>query len=152
MVTEFGTYTQCGHLIEDMHDVECPTCKRLSEPTLQQLLDAWGAARVRRLAEQKKVDELEDKEKKLKAQVIAAIKTSKLTSAKGQKYGANYKEKHIPTAGNWAEIYKWIAANDAFDILHKRLTEKAIEARWEEGVEIPGVVKFPVEDITMFTV
>lgn len=120
--------------------------------TLQELMDAWGTARVARLAEQKKVDALEDKEKKLKAKLIAAMKEAKMTSGKGQKYGANYTSKDMPTAGDWPKIYAWIAANDAFDILHKRLTTTAIEARWEDGVEIPGIVKLPVDEINMTTV
>lgn len=120
--------------------------------TLQELVDAWGTARIARLAEQKKVDTLEDKEKKLKAKVIAAVKEAKLSSVKGLKYGANYTSKDLPTAGDWSKVYAWIKENDAFDILHKRLTTTAIEARWEDGVEIPGIVKLPVDEINMTTV
>lgn len=125
---------------------------KVSDPTLQQLIDAWGTARVTRLAEQKIVDRLEETEKKLKAQVIAKMKTAKVTSLGGQKYGANFKSKDKPTTGDWQKLYTYIKEHDAFDLLQKRLTETAVEARWEEGEEIPGIVKFPVEDITMFTV
>lgn len=122
------------------------------ELTLQQPIDNWGAARIARLAQQKVVDALEVEEKKLKAKVIQAMIDAKQTSTGGQRYGANYSRKEKPTAGDWSKIYKWIAENDAFDLLQKRLTEKAVEARWEDGIEIPGVVKFPVDDVTMFTV
>ncbi len=122
------------------------------EETLQQLIDAWGAARIQRLAEQKKVDLIEDKEKKLKAKVIAAMIAAKQTSTGAQKYGANYSRKEKPVAKDWAKIYTWIAQNDAFDLLQKRLTETAVQARWDDKVEIPGIAKFPVDDITMFTV
>lgn len=148
---ELMTYIQCGHEIEDLHDVECPTCRK-SPPTLQQLIDDWGAARIHRLAEAKKVEALEVEEKKLKAKVIAAMIDAKQTSTGGQRYGANYSRKEKPTAGDWSKIYAFIKENDAFDLLQKRLTEKAVELRWEDGITIPGVVKFPVDDITMFTV
>lgn len=120
--------------------------------TLQELIDAWGTARVTRLAEEKKVAKLEEKEKQLKAQVIAKMKAAQATSMGGQKYGANFQKKDKPTAGDWQKLYAYIKENDAFDLLQKRLTETAVTARWEEGEEIPGIVKFPVEDVTMFTV
>jgi hypothetical protein len=123
-----------------------------AEPTLQQLIDNWGAARIARLAQQKVVDALEVSEKKLKAQVIAQMIEAKQTSTGGQKYGANYTRKEKPTTGDWSKLYAYIKENDAFDLLQKRLTETAVAARWEDGIEIPGVVKFPVDDITMFTV
>lgn len=123
------------------------------EPTLQELIDAWGAARVARLAEQKIVDRMEEHEKNLKAVVIAKMKEAKATSMGGLKYGANRDpKKKKPVAGNWQEIYKWIAENDAFDILQKRLTETAVQARLDDGVEIPGIIEIPIDDITMFTV
>lgn len=123
------------------------------EPTLQQLIDDWGAARITRLAEQKVVDRLEEKEKKLKALVIAKMKEAKATSMGGLKYGANRDpNKKKPVAGDWSKIYAWIAENDAFDILQKRLTETAVQARIDDGIEIPGIVEIPIDDITMFTV
>lgn len=124
----------------------------MSEPTLQELIDSWGTARTNRLAEAKKVEALEVTEKKLKALVIAKMMESKQTSTGGQKYGANYSRKEKPTTGDWQKLYAYIKENDAFDLLQKRLTETAVTARWEDGEEIPGIVKFPVDDITMFTV
>lgn len=124
-----------------------------SEMSLQELIDAWGTARTARLAEQKKVDVLEDNEKKLKAQVIAKMKAANATSMGGLKYGANRDpNKTKPVAGNWKDIYSWITANDAFDILQKRLTETAVQARLDEGIEIPGIIQMPIDDVTMFTV
>lgn len=123
------------------------------ETTLQQLIDAWGTARIKRLAEQKVVDKYEEEEKKLKAQVIARMKAAKATSMGGLKYGANRDpNKTKPVAGDWSKIYAWIKENDAFDILQKRLTDTAIQARIEDKIEIPGIIQMPVDDITMFTV
>jgi hypothetical protein len=119
---------------------------------IKTLADFWGMKRIERLAAQKIVDKIEDEEKQLKAQLIQACKEAGISSIGGSKYGANYKTKDKPTVGDWAKLYAFIKENDAFDLLHKRLTEKAVEERWEDNVEIPGVVKFPVDDITMFTV
>lgn len=123
----------------------------MAEPTLQQLIDAWGDARTARLEAQRTVDQLEKGEKELKALVIAGMKFQKMSSCGGQRRGANYKAKQVPTAGDWRKIYDWIKENDAFDILHKRLTDTAIKAREEDGIIIPGIVTIEVDDITMFT-
>jgi hypothetical protein len=138
-----------GPLHEDykMADVEPQR-----EMTLQELIDEWGATRVQRLAEQKKVDRLEETEKKLKALVIAKMVKAKQTSTGAQKYGANYSKKNKPVAGDWSKIYAYIRENNEFDLLQKRLMESAIQARWDDKIEIPGIITFPVEDITMFTV
>jgi hypothetical protein len=37
----------------------------------------------------------------------------------------------------------------AWDIMQKRLTQTAIDLRWEDGVSIPGVEAFPVDDLSI---
>lgn len=123
----------------------------MDKAELSTLIDAWGEARKKRLEAKREMDRLEVEEKKLKAQVIREMSLAKASSHGGQKYGANYSKKDKPTAGNWPKIYAWIKKNDGFDILQRRLTESAIELRREDKIIIPGIVMFPVEDITLFT-
>jgi len=118
---------------------------------LSDLIDVYGLKRAERLAAKHVMDELEVEEKKLKAEVIQAMIKAKATSHGGKKYGVNYKRKDKPTAGDWPKIYEWIAQNDGWDILQKRLTESAVEARREDGIVIPGIVMFQVDDVTIFT-
>lgn len=118
---------------------------------LKDLIEQWGEARRHRLIEKHKVDALEENEKKLKAKIIAAMAADKITSLGATKSGANYSKKNKPTAGNWPKIYAYIRDTGEFDLLQKRLMESAIIARWDDKIEIPGVVPFPVEDITLFT-
>jgi hypothetical protein len=118
---------------------------------LMQLVDQWGAARRKRLSEQHKVDKLEEEEKKLKALVIKAMAEGKVTSVGATHSGANYSKKDKPIASDWQKIYNYIRITNEFDLLQKRLLDSAIISRWEDKLQIPGVVAFPVEDITLFT-
>jgi hypothetical protein len=34
-------------------------------------------------------------------------------------------------------------------LLQKRIGEKAVEERWEDGISVPGVVTFPVDNLTV---
>jgi len=61
------------------------------------------------------------------------------------KEGLIYKEKIIiPTAANWDTIYKWIAKNDAWEFLEKRLTRTFLSKYMEahDGAVPPGVTTF----------
>lgn len=118
---------------------------------LSDLIDAYGAKRQERLLVKQTMDKLEEQEKKLKAQVIQMMITAKASSHGGKKFGVNYKRKDKPTAGDWSKIYAWIKENDGFDILQRRLTESAVEARREDKIIIPGIMMFPVDDVTVFT-
>lgn len=123
----------------------------MDNAALSELIDAYGEARKQRLAKKHEVDALEVIENKLKVQVVKAMIDAKASSHGAKKYGVNYKRKIKPVAGDWSKIYGWIAANDGFDILQKRLTDTAVQARWDDKIIIPGIIEFPVDDITVFT-
>ena len=58
------------------------------------------------------------------------------------KHGTVYQTtKVIPTAADWDMIYKWIAENDGFDMLEKRLKSTFVSAYMEQndGEAPPGV-------------
>lgn len=69
-----------------------------------------------------------------------------LTEVKTKEGRAKLSPKIVPQMakelGGWDAIYKFIKEQDAFDILQKRLHEAGCKARWESGVEIPGVKQF----------
>jgi len=44
-----------------------------------------------------------------------------------------------PVGEDWAAIHKYIVANDAMDLVHKRLTATAVKLRWDDDIEIPGI-------------
>lgn len=52
-----------------------------------------------------------------------------------------------PVAEDWSAIHQFIKDNDAIDLVHRRLTESAVQLRWDDGVTIPGVGDKLVEKI-----
>ena len=108
----------------------------------------WDKARAHRLAEQKKVDELEVVEKRLKKLLMEAISATKAQSIGDKNYVYAVTSKEEPSPENWPKIYQYIQKTGSFDLLYRRLNAAAVKERWEEGVKIPGITKFPVEDIS----
>lgn len=49
----------------------------------------------------------------------------------------------------WHKLHAYIRQYDAFDLLHKRLTEEAASLRLDNDVELPGVILFPVYKLTV---
>jgi len=52
-----------------------------------------------------------------------------------------------PVAEDWSAIHQFIKDNDAIDLVHRRLTESAVQLRWDDGVVIPGVGDKLVEKV-----
>lgn len=104
--------------------------------SIETILSQLASKRRERLTLQEKANKLEQEEKNLQAELDA------LGAAEGQ-YGSYYlrvKAKQVPRAVDWNAFYKYVHDNNAFDMLHKRLTETAIMARVREGEIIPGIV------------
>ena len=45
---------------------------------------------------------------------------------------------------DWAAVYAHIVETKDFSLLEKRIGKAACKERWEQGVDVPGVEKFPV--------
>lgn len=75
-------------------------------------------------------------------QLMAYLDANKQESARTQGEGTFWKEEQItPTAADWDIIYRWIAENNAFDFLEKRLTKSFLAAHMKRhnGAIPPGV-------------
>jgi hypothetical protein len=113
------------------------------------LVDEYATVRDSRLALKRQVDKLEEQEKKLKAQIIASLIASNATAIGGRFMIVTLVAKTKPVAKVWAELYAYIKETDGWDLLQKRLTETAVALRWDEGIIVPGVEKFPVNDLSL---
>lgn len=113
------------------------------------IVDQYAKKREERLLADKVASNLKAEEEKFKGQIIAALIEGNSTTAGGKSAKVNMHKKDKPVAKEWPLLYSYIRANDAFDLLHKRLTEEAFNARKEEGIIIPGVDWFPVYSLTV---
>lgn len=52
--------------------------------------------------------------------------------------------KSKPHVQDWAKFYEYIRESNDFSFLERRVSNKAIQERWDDNVVVPGVEKFPV--------
>ena len=112
---------------------------------LNQLVVEFNDVRDARLKAKRIMDKLQEKETELKLVLAAAIKVSGLGKVANVKYVLKIK----PVAKDWNAIHEYIVGNDAWDLMQKRLGEVACRERWEDGLDLPGIDKFPVDDLSI---
>lgn len=118
--------------------------------------DEYAETRELRIAMQKETDAVKARESELRESIIQRLAKSaedgKDTGAAGLKYRAQVVTKTIykPKPENWNDIYDFIAENDRFDFLQKRLGEKAVADYVEETGEIPpGIERVHIPDVSI---
>lgn len=62
------------------------------------------------------------------------------------------KSKEIASVEDWTKFYGHIAKKKEFDLLNKAVNQKAVQARWEENKQIPGVGKFVKKVVSLTAV
>lgn len=116
---------------------------------VSELVDKFILKKAERLQADKKAAALKAEEDAFKKQLIGIALESKARSLGGSVGSVNWHRKQKPTVENWEQLYAYIKQYDAFELLQRRIGEKAVEERWEDGIVIPGVVTFPVDDLTI---
>lgn len=122
---------------------------KIEDMPLGEVVDLYRAKRDLRLAMQKEVDTVGAVEKELKEFLIDNIPKSGNTGVAGKKFRAQIKEKTVPKADDWDKIRAFVVENDRFDLLQRRLNNKAVEETFEAGEEVPGVGWFKSLDVSV---
>lgn len=117
--------------------------------TIGRCADDLADVRQLRLAMQKQVDAVAKRESELRDHIIDNLSVGDDTGAAGKKYRAQIKTDTKPTVTDWEDVYDYIVDNDRFDLLQKRLGDKAIAEIWDEGEQIPGVEKITVKSVSI---
>ena len=115
---------------------------------LGNLADQLHAKRDDRLAADKIAAALKSEEYALQQELIHEMEENNLSSIGGTECIIKRSIKERAVAGDWTQIYGYILEHDAFDLLHKRLTDSAILLRRDDGVEVPGVTVMEYSKIT----
>lgn len=109
------------------------------------LTKAYVKIRDARTALKRQYDEedqkLKGKLERLEAEMLRFLQESNLDSAKTES-GTFYRQEEItPTGSDWDAFYKWVADNDAFDALERRIKKTFVKEYMEthEGAIPPGV-------------
>ena len=112
------------------------------------LADRLEAARAKRLEADKIAASLKSDETRLKTELINQMEANDLSSVGGKSCVINRSVKERAIAQDWSKIHEYIRENDAFDLLHKRLTDSAVLLRKDDGVDVPGVGLMEYSHIT----
>ena len=113
-----------------------------------QLADKLEVARAKRIAADKVAADLKTEETKLKALLIHEMETNALSSVGGKHCVVNRIVKQRCYAKSWPDLYEYIKEHDAFDLLHRRITDSAVMLRKDDGIEVPGVGLMDYSHIT----
>lgn len=116
---------------------------------LQNIVLQYVSKKAERLAKQKETDKLKEEEEALKTAIIACLRGADLKPLGANASNVTLSTKMKPTVADWPKLYGFIYKHEAIDLLQKRLTESAVQLRWDESIVIPGVDKFPVYDISV---
>lgn len=116
---------------------------------LSQRVDEYFVTRELRLKMQKDVDAVDKKEKLLAEEIIAVLQEAEAKAGAGSLCILTLQKKDKPVVGDWLKLYDYIHATKSFDLLQKRVGEGAVQARWEDGIIVPGVEAFPVFSLSI---
>jgi len=116
---------------------------------LTDLTNKFVSARQDRLDADKAAKALKEIEQELKGRVVQEMIKHGCGMVGGETKKVTLQTKRKPMAADWLLLSKYIMENDAVDLLQRRLAEGAINERFEDGVEIPGVEFYEVNDLSV---
>lgn len=123
-------------------------------PSLGRVADEYARVRALRLAMEHETETVAAREKELKDHLVNNLSKSKEaggdTGAFGLRYKANIVTKTVYRAVDWKALHTWIAKNDRFDMLQKRLSDKVVaEYVEDQKTLLPGTEKVLVPDVSI---
>lgn len=111
--------------------------------------DLLYLTRQDRLTAQKVVDELQERETALREYLINNLPKSEATGVQGGVARATVVLKEVPRVEDWDALYAYVKKQNAFELLQRRVSNAAVEERWELGKQVPGVSKFNAVTISL---
>lgn len=112
------------------------------------LVRVYREANKLRLAMQKEVDAVAKYEREAKAALIATIPKSG-DGIVADDYAVRVTTSVKPTIKDWNALVAAVQQSGRFDLLQKRLSDKAVQDMWEAGIEVPGVERFNHVDLSI---
>lgn len=117
--------------------------------TIGRCADLYAEVRALRLAMDKEVEAVKARESQIREYIIANLSKSDDSGAAGLRYRAQIVTKDVPRAMDWAAIHQYIKQTGRFDLLQKRLGEKAVMDMLEDKQTIPGVELVKIPDVSI---
>lgn len=123
--------------------------KGAKKENIGEMVDRLYAMRADRLELQRQADDTKKNEVLLRQTIIAALKEQGLAAARGNVATGSIKKEDIPKLENSDKFFAYVKKNDAWHLLHKRVTIEAWRELHEAGKKVPGVEAIPTEDLSL---
>ena len=116
---------------------------------LSKLVDEYTVTRQNRLDADKHARTLKAKETELKDQLLGELITNEVGSVGGSTHTVKRQTKKKPQVAEWPEFYEFMLKEEATQLLQRRLNEGAVKEMVEDGVHIPGIEYYEVNDLSV---
>ena len=116
---------------------------------LPDLVNQYISVRAQRLELDRQSKVVKEAEDDLSKVIISKMREQEMKALGATNGLVKLHESEEPVAENWEEIWAFIKANDAWELLHKRITTTAVKERWNDGVAVPGVGKVTTYKLTV---
>lgn len=103
------------------------------------IIEAIAALEEQKRGLEKQVKKLVEEIEKLQAEGLTALDKLGVVSLSTSDLTGDIVEDTVPNPEDWPALYKYIAENDAFYLLHKRISATVWKEMIAQGIEIPGV-------------
>lgn len=121
-------------------------------PKLAALVDELYKTRERRYALQHKAEALEEREQEIRKQLVAQLPRFGATGVAGKAARAQLEGKTVKKIEDWAKFCAHVAKAKAWDLLQRRVSDAAVQERWDAKKAVPGVVPLPVTVVSLHKV
>lgn len=113
--------------------------------------DLLHDTRELRLAMERDVDAVKKREAAIREHIIDNLSKREEKGAAGQRYMAKITTKTKPVVGEgkWPAFFEYVRKTGRFDLLQKRLADKAVMDMLENDEKVPGVEKFNAVDVSI---
>ncbi len=111
--------------------------------------DEYHRVREIRLAMDKIVEGVKARETEIQEHLIGNLSKSDDTGVAGLKYRAQVTTKAMPKVNDWPKFFAYVAKTGDFDMLQKRLADKAVMERLDDNVALPGVETMRVPSLSI---
>lgn len=119
------------------------TEKKVAYPkTIGACIDLLYRNRAERLALNTKLEELKKSEGALETHIINSFSKTDITGARGKIATAGVKTTTTVDTEDWDAYLAYVVKKKAWDLLRKQPAVRAVQERWDQGQEIPGVKPF----------
>src|SRR5579859_5850119 len=109
--------------------------------------DLLYKTRNERLRVQKKVDKLKGLENVLTDYFVNNLSKDS-TGVAGRRARVQVSVSAKPIVKDWKRFYQHITRTGSFELLQRRVNERAVGERWEAKKQVPGVERFNVKKVS----